>query len=83
VSGRPASFARDQNADGLRFIARAFPDFRWELHHLVVDAPWIATHLTDTGTRSASFLGVEPTGRSVRTQEFAFYRVDGARIAEV
>ena len=70
-------------AENLRFIVRAFPDFRWELRRLVVDAPWIAAHLTDTGTHRETFEGVEATGRAVSTEEFAFYRLDADRIAEV
>ena len=49
----------------------------------MVDAPWIAAHLTDTGTHRAEFHGVQATGRSVAIPEFAFYRVDAGRIAEV
>ena len=37
----------------------------------------------DTGTHHGAFHGVRATGRSVSTQEFAFYRVDADRIAEV
>jgi predicted ester cyclase len=70
-------------AEGLRAVVRAFPDYRWELHHLVIEAPWIAAHFANTGTHRGMFLGVAPTGRPVSTQEFAFYRVDGGRIAEV
>jgi steroid delta-isomerase-like uncharacterized protein len=73
----------DAYADGLRAVIRAFGDYRWELRHLVVDEPWIAAHFTDTGTHGGSFLGVPATGRSVSTQEFAFYRVRDGRIAEV
>ena len=73
----------DAYADGLRSVVRAFPNYRWELRHLAVDAPWIAAHLADKGTHLGPFLGVPATGRSVRTQEFAFYRVDAGRIAEV
>jgi predicted ester cyclase len=73
----------DAYTGGLRAVVRAFPDFRWELRHLVIDAPWIAAHLADTGTHRAAFSGVEATGRSVRTPEFAVYRVDAGRIAEV
>jgi predicted ester cyclase len=70
-------------ADGLRAVVRSFPDYRWELRHLVVDAPWIAVHIADTGTHRGGFLGVEATGRCVSTPEFAFYRVEAGRIAEV
>jgi predicted ester cyclase len=70
-------------AEGLRSVVRGFPDYRWELRHLVIDAPWIAVHLADSGTHRQPFLGVAATGRSVSTAEFAFYRVDAGRIAEV
>jgi predicted ester cyclase len=69
--------------EALRFVIRGFPDYHWELRHLVIDPPWIAAHLTDTGTHRGRFVGIEPTGRSVSTEEFAVYRVDGGRIAEV
>jgi len=73
----------DAYAEGLATVVRAFPDYRWELRHLVVDAPWIAAHLADTGTHRGPFFGVGATGRSVSTPEFAIYRVDAGRIAEV
>jgi len=73
----------DTYAENLRSIVRGFPDYRWELRHIVIDAPWIAVHLADTGTHRASFHGVAATGRAVTTPEFAFYRVAGGQIAEV
>ena len=73
----------DAYAAELRAVVRAFPDYRWELRRLVVDAPWIAAHFTDTGTHREAFLGVPATGRSVAVPEFAFYRVDAGQIAEV
>jgi predicted ester cyclase len=69
--------------DGQRTVVHAFPDFRWELRHLVVDAPWIAAHLTDAGTHREPFFGVGPTDRSISIEEFAFYRIDASQIAEV
>ena len=73
----------DTYMEGQRSVVRAFPDYRWDVRHLVVDAPWIAAHLTDAGTHRAEFFGVQPTDRSVTIQEFAFYRIDAGRIAEV
>jgi predicted ester cyclase len=73
----------DAYAEELRVVIRAFPDYQWELRRLVVDPPWIAAHLTDTGTHSGPFLGVPATGRTVNVAEFAFYRIDADRIAEV
>ena len=73
----------DAYAAELRAVIRAFPDYRWELRRLVVDAPWIAVHLTDTGTHREAFRGVHATGRSITLPEFAFYRVERGKIAEV
>jgi predicted ester cyclase len=64
-------------------LSSAHPLISLALRHLMVDAPWIAAHLTDTGTHRGAFLSVQATGRSVSTQEFAFYRVEAGRIAEV
>jgi aspartyl-tRNA synthetase len=73
----------DAYAEELRVVVRGFPDCHWDLRHLVVDPPWIAAHFADTGTHRGPFLGVPATGRSVSVQEFACYRVDAGRIAEV
>jgi predicted ester cyclase len=35
----------------LRAVVRTFPDYRWELRRLVVDAPWIAAHFTERSGR--------------------------------
>ena len=60
---------------GLRSVVEAFPNFHWELQHLLIDDGWLAAHLTDTGTSTA--------GRSVTIQEFAIYRLAGDRIVAV
>lgn len=62
-------------AKGLAEVAEAFPDYHWDLRHLLVDGCWLSAHLVDTGTT--------PTGRSIKIQEFAIYRVAGGRIIEV
>jgi len=62
-------------ADGLQSVVATYPDFHWDLRRLLVDDGWIAARLIDTGsTRS---------GRSVRLQEFAMYRIEDGRIAAV
>jgi predicted ester cyclase len=74
---------RADYVEGLRAVVRAFPDYRWELQHLLVDGDVVAAHFLDTGTHGGEWLGVAATGRRVSTQEFAVYRWDGGRIAEV
>ena len=81
VNGEPQGF--DGYVAGLRAVVEAFPDYRWDLRHLVVEGPWIAAHFVDTGTHRGAFRGVPPTGRPVTTHEFAMYRVDRSRIVGV
>lgn len=68
---------------GLEAVVTAFPDYTWSLQHLLIDGPWVAAHFIDTGTHQDSFLDVPATGRTVSAQEFAFYRVEAGKIAEV
>ena len=81
VNGRRAGL--EDYVAGLEAVVAAFPDYRWELRHLLVDAPWLSAHFLDTGTHRGTFLGVPATGRVVTTQEFAVYRVEAGKIAEV
>lgn len=67
----------------LEAVVKAFPDYHWDVQHLLVDGEYVAAHFMDTGTHRGTFMGVEPTGRDVSTQEFAFYRVAADRIVEV
>jgi len=69
--------------EGLETVVHAFPDYQWNLRHLLVDGCWISAHFLDTGTHRGAFLGVPATGRSVSTQEFAVYRIDAGKIVEV
>jgi predicted ester cyclase len=61
----------------------AFPDWHWEIRHLVVDGDNIAVHFTVTGSHRGLFREIEATGRRVTTSEFTVYRVEDGRFAEV
>jgi predicted ester cyclase len=62
-------------AEGLGSVVEAFPDFHWDLRHLLVDGCWLSARLDDTGTT--------PAGRSVSIRELAMYRVAAGRIVAV
>jgi predicted ester cyclase len=81
VNGRQRT--AQQYIDDLVAVHDAFPDYRWHVRHMVVEPPWLAVHLTDSGTHLGTWRGVPATGSAVTTDEFAMYRFDGARIAEV
>jgi predicted ester cyclase len=81
VDGEAQTLARYQA--NLRGWVEAFPDFRWELQHLIIEGDWLAARFHDTGTHRGVFQGVAATGRTVSTPEFAMYRVADGKITEV
>lgn len=64
-------------------VISAFPDWHWEIRHLVVDGDYIAVHFTVTGTHRGAFHGIEATGRRVNISEFTLYHVEEGKFAEV
>jgi predicted ester cyclase len=81
VNGEPLS--RDAYARGIRAVGDGSADYRWEIHHVLVDGDWLAVHLVDSGTHTGAHLGIPATGRPIRTHEFGHYRLRDGRIAEV
>jgi predicted ester cyclase len=51
-------------------LISAFPDWHWEIRHIVVDGDYIAVHFTVTGTHRGAFQGIEATDRRVTISEF-------------
>ena len=64
-------------------LISAFPDWHWEIRHLVVDGDYIAVHFRVTGTQRGAFQGIEATGRRVTVSEFTLYRVEDGKFAAV
>lgn len=58
----------------------AFPDWSQELEELVAEGDTVVARMRCAGTQAGTWLGQEPTGRSMRVDEVAFLRFDGDRI---
>ena len=74
---------RDEYVEDIRRTVAVFPDYAWELRHVVQQSPWLAVHLYDRGTRRQAFGGAPGDGTAVETDEFAMYRIVDRRIAEL
>jgi steroid delta-isomerase-like uncharacterized protein len=72
--------------DGVRILyhrlREAFPDFRPEIHWQTVDGDLVTTFKTYHGTHRGDFLGIAPTGRTVRFDTVDAMRVRDGRIVE-
>jgi steroid delta-isomerase-like uncharacterized protein len=72
--------------DGVRVLyhrlREAFPDFRPEIGWQSVDGDIVTTFKTYHGTHLGTFLGIAPTGRTVRFETVDAMRVRDGRIVE-
>ncbi len=75
--------SRAEYVDDIRRTITVFPDYAWKLRHMIQQPPWLVVHLYDTGTRHRPFLGAPGDLSSVETDEFAMYRIEQHRIAEL
>jgi predicted ester cyclase len=69
--------------DVIKKMRAAFPDLRFEVHHVLAEGDMVAARSTMTGTHEGRFeIGpfgdIEPTGRRVEWKHMHFFRwVDG------
>jgi predicted ester cyclase len=63
-------------------VRRAFPDARVELADVVEEGDMASFRLTGRGTHLGPFLGVEPTGRTVRIRGIHHVRVQRDLVVE-
>ena len=68
----------------MKGVSTAFPDFRFDVHHLIAEDDLVAAHYTFSGTQNDVFLDVVPSrGKSFSTRGMSLYRISGDRIAEI
>jgi steroid delta-isomerase-like uncharacterized protein len=60
----------------------AFPDFRPEIHWQTVDGDVVTTYKTYHGTHLGDFLGVAPTGKTIRFETVDAMRVRDGKITD-
>jgi predicted ester cyclase len=83
VTGTGSTDGLSGYISGQSSLIDAFPDYRWELQQIVIDGPWLAVRLYGSGTHTgAPFRTIPATGRFIRTQELAFYRIADDKIVE-
>lgn len=51
-----------------RMFIAAFPDIHWEVEDILADGGKVVGRFTVTGTNDGEFMGMPPTGKSIRVQ---------------
>jgi steroid delta-isomerase-like uncharacterized protein len=63
-------------------LRQAFPDIHFNLEELVSEGAAVAARYGWEGTHMAEFMGIQPTGKTVRVRGMDFYRLQNAKIVE-
>ena len=61
---------------------RSFPDWHEKVDDIVAEGDEVVIRFTSTGTQLGEFQGMVPTGRKVRIQEMAIFRLSHGKIVE-
>jgi steroid delta-isomerase-like uncharacterized protein len=61
---------------------KAFPDLKWTVEDMRAEGDTVAIRYTMTGTHEGPFAGVEATGRAIRAESMAFYRLVHGEIVD-
>ena len=65
-----------------RRLHRAFPDLHVTVEDAVAEGDLVVARNTVTGTHLGEYMGLAPTGRTVRYDEIFIFRLRGGRIVE-
>jgi len=66
----------------LQNVHRGFPDAHVELVEAIEEGDMVSFRLSGQGTHRGPFLGVEPTGKTVRIRGIHHVRLDGHLVVE-
>ncbi|KAB2570407.1 putative ubiquitin-protein ligase sel1 protein [Lasiodiplodia theobromae] len=59
------------------------PDFNLSIEMLLVDGDMVASRMVLTSTPEREFHGLQPTGRTMKIREYAFYRFEKGKIRQL
>jgi steroid delta-isomerase-like uncharacterized protein len=78
-----AELDRDTCVATFKSFYAAFPDLSHEFQDLFATGDRVVLRAIDRGTHRGEFMGLPPTGRSVKFSVIAIFRFEEGRIAEV
>ena len=71
---------RDGFKEYVEMVREAFPDFHNQIEDMVAEDAKVVAHLTYTGTHEGVLFDVEPTGRKVKYEGIAIFRIADGQI---
>jgi steroid delta-isomerase-like uncharacterized protein len=81
----PPGYPSGTTAAIKKFIAEwhvAFPDMKITVEKMVAEGDHVAIYSTMTGTNTGPFMGMKPTGKSIKIEGFDLVRISGGKMVE-
>ena len=66
----------------ISMVRGAFPDIHYDVEDIACEGDTVAVRASLTGTNTAAWRGIPPTGKKVAMQEAIFFRFDGDKPVE-
>jgi predicted SnoaL-like aldol condensation-catalyzing enzyme len=60
----------------------AFPDLKFTVDKMVGEGNQVVIYSTMTGTNTGSFMGMKPTGKSIKVEAFDLVRIENGKMVE-
>ena len=66
----------------MQSLFKAFPDYNGEIENIVVEGDMVSIHFSWTGTHQGEFMGVSPTGKTIKRRTADVLKVSNGLISE-
>src|SRR5262245_60659600 len=66
----------------VQMLRSMLPDFHIEVEAIIAEGDFVVSRYTATATDTVGFMGMTPTGKSIRTQAIQIFRFSNGRIVE-
>lgn len=69
--------------DFMDVLVSAFPDCKYNAEDVIAEGDKVVCRYSFTGTNKGPFMGIPPTGNSVKIEGMGIFRISGDKFAEV
>lgn len=81
-SSNPTPMSREDAVGLMQVFHQGFPDVIWQIEDLVAEGDRLTTRFVGQGTHTGDFMGIPPTGNTIRVSGIIISRIENGKIVE-
>jgi len=81
-SSNPTPMSREDAVELMQTFHQAFPDVIWQIEDMVAEGDRLTTRFVGNGTHTGDFMGIPPTGNTIRVSGIVISRIEDGKIVE-